>query len=621
MEVKKPETVSSAVMEILNLTNEDVTLSLHLKDGSSGTLQIPSHPEKVRVPNLPGAIDSVEWYTKKDASEKKRASIDKGENGSIRVTLRSHHQEEAQNFERKHVQPTLLPDPDLSKYGPQSLGDPRLRTLVERLESTKEKFVDGYFPNEKLQGIKNISQHRIEFHRPDVMMNRSACFPETCPEDVDLQQGVLGDCWVIATLAIMYSHDVALIRKMIVMIRPDIGLYVVRFMKFGTPVYVIVDDRLPFFTDSGRLCFASHVDERSLWGPLIEKAYAKLLGGYHRLMGGKIGDALMDFTGHASKSINISRNRHEKLETLKRVSRLHKKNGLIELLGCSVRGTQGDGEVEEKLSNGLYAGHAYAILAFREVQIRMSQNKKREQVILVELMNPWGKNSWRGAFGKTSNLWKLNPDLMNTLKYDPNKKTRGTFWMQMKDFCTVFDRIEGVLYYKDQLQHTQRITSNLKMKSIHGTWNVESSGGAHGAFWGKNPQYHISYKREMGDCSMFSVYLLQQDMNWKLGRGVVSRKSLYNVGVQIWKAGEGKSRLEMMFAKYCTNPRINSQYSRSKSVFQDFSMLPSGEYILMPTTANRGEIGSFIMIVYVVFHFFFFISKESKPRTRNTQVQ
>ena len=258
-------------MDIFNLTKETVTLKLHLENGASGTLQSPAHPEKVRVPNLPCPVRSVTWWYK-GSKEKRKASIERDKDGKLRVVLRSEQQEDAQKSESKHLQPTVLPDPDLSKNGPESLRDPRLSSLVNRLETSKEKFVDGYFPNEKLRGLRNISQFNIEFHRPDVMMKRPVCFPKTCPKDCDLQQGGIGDCWIIATLAIMYSHDVGLIRKMIVMERPDLGLYVVRFIKFGKPIYVILDDRLPF-TDSGHLSFASHFDEQTLWGPIIEKAY------------------------------------------------------------------------------------------------------------------------------------------------------------------------------------------------------------------------------------------------------------------------------------------------------------------------------------------------------------
>ena len=89
----------------------------------------------------------------------------------------------------------------------------------------------------------------------------------------DLEQGMLGDCWVIATLAVLFSHDVHLIRSMIVVSRPRLGLYVVRFVKEAKAVYVVVDDRLPFLGPLPAFC--RHADGTSLWGPIVEKAYAK----------------------------------------------------------------------------------------------------------------------------------------------------------------------------------------------------------------------------------------------------------------------------------------------------------------------------------------------------------
>jgi len=277
-----------------------VTLSLHLSDGSVGEIKVPAHQEKIRIPKLPCDPTTAIWST---SSEKRReASICREQDGRLVVTLRSSLQEKAQIFERRHSQPTILPEPDLSISGPRDPSDPRLHDLVKRLSSTKEKFVDGYFPNERLQGVRNLTQHIIEFHRPNVVINRPICFPETCPESggakCDLHQGALGDCWVIATLAVMYCHDVGLIRKMFVMVKPEIGLYVLRFMKFGKPIYVLVDDRLPF--SGSQLAFASHADKSTLWGSILEKAYAKLLGGYHNLVG----------TSHLSLSLSFSSHQH-----------------------------------------------------------------------------------------------------------------------------------------------------------------------------------------------------------------------------------------------------------------------------------------------------------------------
>ena len=93
----------------------------------------------------------------------------------------------------------------------------------------------------------------------------------------DVQQGQIGDCWVLASLAAVADRDPLAIWSMIT---PNgNGTYTVRFIEpNGTPDYVTVDDELP----SGGSIFASvtHANPGSsnsseLWVALVEKAYAQ----------------------------------------------------------------------------------------------------------------------------------------------------------------------------------------------------------------------------------------------------------------------------------------------------------------------------------------------------------
>ena len=63
-------------------------------------------------------------------------------------------------------------------------------------------------------------------------------------------------------------------------------MYVFRFFKAGTPIFVIIDDLIPT-TDlaNGRPVplFARCVNPNLFWISLIEKAYAKLHGRYFAL--------------------------------------------------------------------------------------------------------------------------------------------------------------------------------------------------------------------------------------------------------------------------------------------------------------------------------------------------
>ena len=64
----------------------------------------------------------------------------------------------------------------------------------------------------------------------------------------------------------------------------------------GKWVHIVVDDYLP--TVEGQLIYCRSSQENEFWPALLEKAYAKLYGGYKAIDGGLCIEALIDFTGN-----------------------------------------------------------------------------------------------------------------------------------------------------------------------------------------------------------------------------------------------------------------------------------------------------------------------------------
>jgi hypothetical protein len=139
---------------------------------------------------------------------------------------------------------------------------------------------------------------------------------------------------------------------------------------------VTIDDRLPC-SKSGALLFGSCRDTAEFWVALLEKAYAKLHGSYQALVSGKTTDALVDFTGEGSESLDISKT-EEFWKTLN--------NNMAEsfLMGCArhAEGTSG----EKPTPHGLVWNHAYGVLKCAE----------DAGTRLVCLRNPWGQFEWKG---------------------------------------------------------------------------------------------------------------------------------------------------------------------------------------------------------------------------------
>lgn len=70
---------------------------------------------------------------------------------------------------------------------------------------------------------------------------------------------------------------------------------------YGKWVEIRVDDRLP--TKGDRPAYMHCAQPDVFWSALLEKAYAKLYGGYYFLKNGTVGRALQDLTGAVVQSV------------------------------------------------------------------------------------------------------------------------------------------------------------------------------------------------------------------------------------------------------------------------------------------------------------------------------
>ena len=76
----------------------------------------------------------------------------------------------------------------------------------------------------------------------------------------------------------------------------SVGVYVE-----GIRTAVVIDDRLP--TEDGQLIFGKYTAGNEIWVSLLEKAYAKVAGGYHDIQRCLPSDVLSFFTGAPVENI------------------------------------------------------------------------------------------------------------------------------------------------------------------------------------------------------------------------------------------------------------------------------------------------------------------------------
>lgn len=261
---------------------------------------------------------------------------------------------------------------------------------------------------------------------------------------------MVGDCWFLSALSVLASYERGtLIRKLFPGGQgPDasrVGAYAVRICHSGAWKTVYIDDQLPC-SGGGRFAIQpayASLNNRVLWPALVEKALAKLSGGYRDIVGGLPLEALHLLTGWPCTTIDLA--------------------AVLELGvtgGTSGVGTQGAGPrgtmdvdmlwvtllsaLEAKaitcassLSDeatcaavGLVPCHAYAITRVHDVTDPETGAEHR----LLQLRNPHGAREWQGDWSDHSHQW--TPILRSAL--DVVSADDGVFWMCLRDFLRYF---------------------------------------------------------------------------------------------------------------------------------------------------------------------------------------
>jgi hypothetical protein len=105
-------------------------------------------------------------------------------------------------------------------------------------------------------------------------------------EWTDIEQGATGNCYIMAAMGVMSEFPEVLRDIFVTKTENDSGIYAFRFFIRGKPWLVTIDDYIPFngpeFAATLKYAKMGNIDinQRALWGPLLEKAWAKVRGSY-----------------------------------------------------------------------------------------------------------------------------------------------------------------------------------------------------------------------------------------------------------------------------------------------------------------------------------------------------
>jgi len=334
-------------------------------------------------------------------------------------------------------------------------GDDKLGALTEQLlklpfEVLDEKsleneirklgydhFIDPSFPPDDTSIYDASTEEKYPldkrpvWKRPHEFMNNPKLFEQDVDPN-DINQGALGNCWFLASIAALAESPALVKRLFIAQKYNKFGIYKLRICKNGEWVVVTIDDFIPCYRNGGPMFCTATGDE--LWVILLEKAYAKLHGNYWQLRAGYVSHGMMDLSGCPTQKYNFPSERNDYYsirdyaEDFWNTITDADKQGFIMWAGTPGVDvwTEGGGPNEEF---GIVPGHAYSIIGA----------KQYKNIRLVKVRNPWGDFEWGGKWSdKDTVSW--TKEMINAFKPEFDTKD-GTFWISYEEFFKYFDSV------------------------------------------------------------------------------------------------------------------------------------------------------------------------------------
>ena len=268
---------------------------------------------------------------------------------------------------------------------------------------------------------------RDDWYRINTFSSGLSLFGDEHIRPEDIRQGEIGNCWFLSSITALAEYPGRIESTFLNKELSAAGVYGVQMYALGVPVTVMVDDYLPLASGGSRTRYSKVGTDGALWGPIMEKAFAKFHGNYARIVAGDPVAGVSTMNGSPYERLWTSSTTASVVwDTL---SAYDLKRGLMQM------GTEcGNGRTDY----GLVKCHAYVILG---VQTLESTGEK-----MVKMRNPWGVESFNGKYKDSAMSSSVRSELDHTNSND------GTFWMTLDEFMNDTQYI-GINYNTENWYH------------------------------------------------------------------------------------------------------------------------------------------------------------------------
>lgn len=249
----------------------------------------------------------------------------------------------------------------------------------------------------------------------------------------DIHQGLVGDCYflsAVASLASTYPQHIS--NKFKSHKVPKNGCYEIALFIEGEWNIVVIDDKIALRNYHGEYITAfAKTKTDNVWAILLEKAWAKVNGGYDKIHSGIVSEALTAISGLPTKLIKFrSLDEKNKEKELWELLSSYTQQG--NLMCVSTYSIVENSKIKER---GLAELHGYTLLSIIEFN---NENDPSNPIKLIKLRNPWGYQEWNGAWSDSDeDSWTKE----RLEKYKDKKDNDGIFWIELSYFLQFFQNL------------------------------------------------------------------------------------------------------------------------------------------------------------------------------------
>ncbi|CDW71552.1 calpain family cysteine protease containing protein [Stylonychia lemnae] len=243
--------------------------------------------------------------------------------------------------------------------------------------------------------------------------------------DHDIAQGSVGDCYYLAGVGSISQNSTNIEKIFINPERNNAGLFAVNVWVRGIPSVIVVDDWFPYMTSYRGLFGAKAGLDESLWGPILEKVWAKLNGNYENINGGMMNEPYKLLSNVKTKSYKMVNVNTTVLWQL--ISDARSKNFLISTW------TEG-GNDQQKCNYSIPCGHAFTLYQAKELTNTVTNVKYH----IYQVKNPWRSDAdYSGSWRDNSTMWSIDG---NTFAQQVNltQSNDGYYWLNETEMLDGF---------------------------------------------------------------------------------------------------------------------------------------------------------------------------------------